>query len=614
MASNKLSKEELMSIFRESLLKVSKVVKKAPCDITRDEYVLCSRFLDHKDRLDKDNLTKISGYRNALNELFPRNKEEISTKQDVLAENAEYNAVVDNFIDYVKKNNYVPAMKELPVEAKRYFKDIKELLEVAYQKDIELIDFVFSEDDFTEDYYNNVVEQIKKYKRFVITTAVSNKKVHEGFFKCLKSYAKHNDALILALPCENVTNRWQASEWVLDPKLKEALVIFKDTRLNNNLFISDIKVSARQLLPTTGLSRLAQSNGSMILASPKQFLEYVPISNEKLPLAIMTTGAVTTDDYKGKDYYMSKRLSKIAENDHVLGAVIVEVENEDVFHFRQVQYENNMIVDLGLEYRDTGIIGRTTGAVCIFGDSHVSVKDDEVHKIVKDIVYYSNIEDIVLHDIFDGACVSHHVSSKPIVRATDYLNNQGSIEKEGKQVAEYLEDVGKWVDGKLVVVYSNHNTFLERYLEDGRYIKDYNNCYLAHYLAIALMEGKDPLKYLVEEKVGLSEDIEVKWLNVNEDYNVYGVELSNHGHLGANGSKGSAKNIERCYKKSILGHSHAPCIYRNVFQVGTLSKLRLGYNKGASSWVNNVGILYSNGSRQLINIIRCSDGTFSWKI
>jgi hypothetical protein len=118
----------------------------------------------------------------------------------------------------------------------------------------------------------------------------------------------------------------------------------------------------------------------------------------------------------------------------------------------------------------------------------------------------------------------------------------------------------------------------------------------------------------MEERIGLSEDIEVKWLKVNEDYTKYGCELSSHGHLGPNGSKGNAKNIERCYKRSFIGHSHSPCIYRNVYQVGTLSKLRLSYTKGPSSWLNSIGILYSNGNRTLINIIKGKDGKYSWRV
>jgi hypothetical protein len=133
-------------------------------------------------------------------------------------------------------------------------------------------------------------------------------------------------------------------------------------------------------------------------------------------------------------------------------------------------------------------------------------------------------------------------------------------------------------------------------------------------LAKALIEGKDPLKYMITEKIGLSSSISVRWLGSNEDYKRYGVQLSNHGHLGPNGSKGSAKSIEKCYEKSFIAHSHSPCIFRGVFQVGTLSKLRLAYNQGPSSWVQGVGLLYSNGARTLLNVVEDKKGNYSWRI
>lgn len=605
--------KDINKVFKESVTEVARVLGKPPIKVRRDEY--CAVATEQGiPRLSKDNLVDIGGYKYALSMFFANeNIEEDNIRES--GDPTEYDKILYAFRDYVKENKALPSFKDFKdLNVKKYFESIKQLFNVASEIYPELKEDTFNESDFTEDYYKNVLNQIKNHKRFIITTAVSNKKVHENFFSCLKNYAKVNDALILILPCEDVVNRRSESQWVLDPKLKEALVVYKDTNINNNLFISDIKVSAKMLLPTTGLSRLAQSKGSMILASPKQFLEYIPISNEKLPLAVTTTGAITVDDYNSNDYYMSKRLSKIAENDHIVGGIVVEVEDEEIFHFRHIQYNNGKLIDLDREYYPDGTVDYTSGVICIFGDSHVAVKDDEVHETVKDIVDYINVQDIILHDIFDGECISHHTATKPMIRAMNHIHNKSDLEKEGKEVAEYLEDVGSWVDGKLVIAYSNHNTFLERYLEEGRFVKDPINGYYSLDLCKAFIEGKDPLQYMIEEKIGLSEDITVQWLKVNEDYTKYGTQLSSHGHLGPNGSKGNAKNIEKCFKRSFIAHSHTPCIYRNVFQVGTLSKLRLSYNKGPSSWIHALGILYPNGSRTLINIIRNKEGKYTWRL
>ena len=92
-------------------------------------------------------------------------------------------------------------------------------------------------------------------------------------------------------------------------------------------------------------------------------------------------------------------------------------------------------------------------------------------------------------------------------------------------------------------------------------------------------------------------------MKIDEDYKVAGIQLGVHGHLGANGSRGSLANMEKSYNKSVTGHSHSPAILRDAWVVGTSSRLRLDYNQGPSSWLNTFCLVYPNGQRQLINII-----------
>ena len=620
MAKKDTSVKDLISIFKTSMLEVSKGLHKPPIEIRRDEYIRYT-IDNNLQRLHKDNLSDMGGYKYLIQSFFNNSAEQI--KEEVQEEEQDHSTdIIEIFSKYILENKSTPTLKQLQesvdklgfkVKIKNYFSSMEDILNATLQVNPEIKNSIFNESDFTEDYYNNVLKQIKNHKRFLITTAVANKKVNEDFLNCLKNFAKRNDALILVLPCEDMVNRRTESEWNLDPILKkDTLVIFKDTNLNNNLFISDIKVSAKMRLPLTGLSGLSKNKKSMIVSSPQQFLEFVPTSNSKLPVAIMSVGAITEEDYSS-EFYMSKRLSKLAEASHTIGCVIVEIENEETFHFRHTQFLEGYFADLNTKYFSDGSISQVNNTVCVFGDSHIIVKDDDVHKEMCKLVAFANVKDIVLHDIFDGICVSPHTSTKPVIKAIDYLEHNSSIEKEGKEVVEYLNDVGTWIDGEVVVVYANHNTFLQRYLEDGRFLKDKENCYYSLDLVKALMEGKDPLQYMIEEKIGLSKEISVRWLSADEDYKKYGIQLGAHGSLGPNGSKGSAKNIEKCYEKSIIGHSHSPCIFRNVFQTGTLSKLKLSYNKGPSSWVNGSVLLHENGSRQIINFIK-TENKCTWKL
>ena len=76
----------------------------------------------------------------------------------------------------------------------------------------------------------------------------------------------------------------------LSPDLKDFRVIFKDTYLNHNLCLCAIKVSAKQINPLSGLDRLTTSRqSSIIMASPKVFLKYIPNMHYDIPPALMTT-------------------------------------------------------------------------------------------------------------------------------------------------------------------------------------------------------------------------------------------------------------------------------------------------------------------------------------
>lgn len=612
--------KELIESFKKSLIESSELLNKNPYEIKRDEYIRVSVDNNIISRLNKQQLNLLGGFKNARNLFFP--PKITGVDEQVNNSDSEKIDIMNLFIQFLKSNNRVPNLKEFEEYSnissrivKKHFGDVHNLLTSSVEFDSSCSDFIFNEKFFTEEYLEEVNEKIKKYKKYIITTAVSSKPVHDGFLNSLFNYAENNDALILVLPCEDVANRKSLYKWELDPKLKNCCVIFRDTYLNSNLYINNIKVAAKQINPLTGLARFAQAKGSTILASPKQYLEFVANSNVKLPVALMTTGAVTVPDYS-TDFYMSKRISKIAEFDHVIGAVIVEIEDDKIFHFRQIQSsDTGSFIDLGLEYHANGDISKVENTTAIFGDSHVGVHDKKVHEILKDIVSEVNCKDIILHDIFDAKSITHHDIGRPAVRAAKFEEGIiSSLKNEGILVRDYLEEIGSWINGKLVIVKSNHDEALDKYLSECRFINDPNNLYLSLDLTRKLIEGKDPLKYMIEEVIGINNDLNIKWLERDEDYMVAGIECGSHGDLGANGAKGSMRGLEKVYHKCVVAHSHSAGIYRQVYQVGTSSYLKLDYNKGPSSWTHTMCLLYPSGQRQLINIITKPNGDLTWRL
>ena len=231
------------------------------------------------------------------------------------------------------------------------------------------------------------------------------------------------------------------------------------------------------------------------------------------------------------------------------------------------------------------------------------IKDQESVSENKEVSNEIKVEEIlVLHDAFDGKSISHHDKDKKIYRTMLSEEGKLSLEKELKVLAQDLNALSPLVK-KVVMVKSNHDEFLTRYLEDGRYQFEPHNYKMAAILTGELMRGNYPLKAAVE-MLGLKDKQKIQWLKRDDDFYVSRIQLGAHGDRGANGAKGSLLSMENAYGLSVTGHSHTPEILRGAWQVGTTSKLNLDYTKGSpSSWFHTACLVYPNGSRQLINVV-----------
>jgi hypothetical protein len=452
-------------------------------------------------------------------------------------------------------------------------------------------------------------QEVATSKRFVVTTAVNGCEVHPRFLASIKNYCKQNDASLLILVASDPAAS-RDKEWgTISSKLKDETIVIEDTRLNSNVFLSTIKLSAKHIDPTTGLGRIGQRNGTFIYASPKQRLKAVPVSNSTLPHFMMTTGAITVGNYKS-DMYMSQRTAYIAEHDHVLGAVIVEVVDDKRYHFRQIQSDSKgAFYDLGVRYTPTECI-KVQPEAFVLGDWHAGETDPGAKKAWFDVSKLTNPKRILLHDAFDGISINHHERNYKLLKAKRAENNQLSLQNELSILSSDIQEIAQLTD-EVVVVKSNHDQFLERYLQEAKYVDDPQNHRIALQLALQVLDGNDPLKYAVNQILGSDSKTKskVRWLSIDNDYRVEGIQCGAHGHLGANGARGSIEAMETAYGSSVTGHSHTPQILRGAWCVGTSSYLKLDYNKGASSWLHSSCLIYPGGSRQLIN---CIDG--EWRL
>ena len=509
--------------------------------------------------------------------------------------------ILNYVLDYVNKNNRFPSRNEL-VDA-GYSRDIirNRFGNTLAMRDILIqetgIKNYITESIYDREYTDSIRKVVSKKKYFIVSSFVCGAKVNKKFLSNLRALAKHNNGEILLIPLLDNKNN---SDKFFDNELVDHCIIVDEVDLNSNLTISNIAISARAVDPSSGLPRLGQRNGSTIVGSTKQRLKYVPTGISSMPHALMSTGTVTDAKYSTSPLFKSKT-AKLAEEDHKLGAVVVEIVDNEIFHFRHVEAGPKFeVIDLGT-MAINGKITKVKPSALVLGDWHSGKTNPLVAKQTKLLSTKLGVPKWIIHDVFDGDSINHHDNGKHITRAKKANHTGLSIAKEIKHLSKDLNWMSNFLD-EIVIVRSNHDEFLDLYLNTGRYVDDPHNHETALILALIVIRGYNPLEYgVLKENPTLSN---VRWLKRDESYKIAGIECGHHGDAGANGAKPSINSIENAYKKAVTGHSHTPQIMRDIYVVGTSTDTTPDYGKGGpNSWMNTHCIIYPNGTRQLVNLI-----------
>jgi hypothetical protein len=164
-------------------------------------------------------------------------------------------------------------------------------------------------------------------------------------------------------------------------------------------------------------------------------------------------------------------------------------------------------------------------------------------------------------------------------------------------------------------VRSNHDEFIDRELENGKYTSHPLSSQDLSVVAGAVIKaswgnGEIPyalpiaIEQLAYEKLKMPRLQKTTFLERDIPFSIANVDVSHHGDKLINGRPTSIQNVSISIPVSIVGHTHAPAMFRNTYRVGTSSLLDLSYNKGLCSWLHTFALLYEDGSIQLINIIK----------
>ena len=443
----------------------------------------------------------------------------------------------------------------------------------------------------------------REKKRFIITWAQNDTPVNEEFIANLEKYAEFVDAGIHV-----IAGRYKNPTSVFTDKNYETwsdrIIDYLDANRHDVhkylSIMSDVKIQPTAVDPMTGLQGMSGIN-SCVFGSPRVQLETIPVLEGNRPKMMVTTGACTVSNYT------DSKSGKKGEFHHTLGFVIIEIKDDDKFFIRQVTatdggnftdlYHN---VTYNLVTQESVITRVTSVAAIVWGDIHYGKHDQRVFDSTFDLMAKIHPEYVVLHDVFDGDSINHHEIKDPFIQYEKEMSGANSLKRE---IDELLVGLEEFQDYNVIVVRSNHDDFVDRWLKDTDWRKTVTPKNSLEYMqfATAILSKEAPngvIPYVINKKFP-----QFKTLGRGDSFIIKDWELGQHGDIGSGGSRGSLLQFRKLNTKIVVGHYHSPGRKDGALAVGTSTHLRIGYNRGASSWLQSHVIIHNDGKAQHIHFI-----------
>lgn len=461
--------------------------------------------------------------------------------------------------------------------------------------------------DYNVEEVENSVDLQNTNKTWVITTAVNDVPVNEKFLNTLKGYCDYNNATLLIGKIKyNQGLNEDGYSW--DESVIPYLVDSNIPLTKGLKYLAGVPVSPAIGNPLSGFESFSKGD-SIILSHPQLMMKTVAVSHVDHAAILTTTGCVTEPVYT-----ITKQGSK-AKFNHSYSALVIEEDSEiDSFHIRILNSdESGIFYDIDKIYTGDSIKYTSNIPAIVLGDEHVAFVDEEVMKATfyntDSIINVLKPKKIVRHDILDFYAANHHHSKNLFTQYAKHISGKNDVSKELALTIEHiLKTTPDYAES--IIVQSNHNEALTRWLNEANPKIDHTNAVLYYELMHLTLkntklgesgaEFPNPFELWCENNYELNN---VKFISGFDTYKIKDVELSFHGHNGVNGSRGSIEQFSKLGTKTISGHSHSPGIFGGSWVVGTSSKLKLEYNSGGpSSWKQAHCIIYPNGKRQMIFI------------
>ena len=351
----------------------------------------------------------------------------------------------------------------------------------------------------------------------------------------------------------------------------------------------DFAISKIKRNPLLNLDKLSTHISTIIAGSTKQYLKILPYKQENIYRLGCSTGTISLPDYKNDiNGYMSQKY-------HKFGALALEFNDEyKRYVVRNLTYSDGVMYDLDKKYTSSGSKSLNGVPAIVLGDLHLPDEDAIAIKRTHDEFKKLKPTNVIIHDLASWNSISHHELTKYYTRCKNKTPVTMTLENELAEVLKHIEEFTRdYKNIKFHVVNSNHDCFIEKWLDDGEFIKDVYNAKIGAKLFIDYLDNKNILSNKLPKNVS--------FLDKNTSFKICGYELGEHGDCGISGAKGSINSFNKSFDKIIIGHTHSPEIFEQTVVVGTLSKLKLCYNqKGLTMWAQANVVIHENGSSQML--------------
>lgn len=438
--------------------------------------------------------------------------------------------------------------------------------------------------------------------RYVFTSCQNDTSINESFFGALLTYCEVNDAKLMVLKSEYRVDPYDNARYNVPD---EYLVDWNMDIGNHVKVYAALNILATAENPIGGLDSLSKGK-TLIVGHPQLQMKTLPVNETDHPIIITTTGTISNPNYTE-----TKQGFK-AEFNHSYSAIVLELDNKnDIFHIRVLNCDDEGgFYDVNGYYTDEDYVDAIRADAIVVGDEHAMFADSEVVAATyigkKSLVNTLRPKIIVRHDVIDSYSISHHDKNNFLRKYKKHVEGQDVIEDELKITLDYIErTTPKFAENFIVA--SNHHNHINRWLNEVNIKEEPQNARFYHYMMYKMLcaiEQTGEIPSAFEVYVMDNVNVPVRFISSSQPEYIHGIDVSNHGDMGANGSKFSPTGGAKMPSKMVVGHSHSPKIEKGCYVVGTMTGL-MDYAKGSpTSWVNTHCIIYPNGKRQLINIIR----------